>query len=365
MKKENGYLYAVTNDDLKLLETNPEEFWQGVTVIGGFAFRDCTDLTSITIPDGVTKIGAGAFFGCSGLTSITIPDSVTEIGDMAFEDCTGLTSITIPDSVTEIGWDAFFACKALTSISIPDSVREIRQGTFFACKALTEIKVDAGNKNYSSEDGFLYNKGKTKLICCPEGKTSITIPDGVTEIGEEAFYCCTSLTSITISNSVTEIGDDAFYGCTGLQEIIVSASVNDDRVKEAIEDFKGRWIEVETEEIKPDEYYLNLTKQSFMTIDLFPVEKFSEGFVLKLKKAIYQQFEAEIEKIDVENKTQYNAIVEKMKHVKATIDNKQEKYKQYKKEEEIRNRAKDARKNELKDRLNELFPEEDDDGKAE
>ena len=268
MKKRFGVLLKVTNDDLKLLETNPKKFWRGVKKIGESAFTYCRGLTSITIPNGVTKIGDDAFKDCRGLTSITIPTSVTEIGSGAFWDCTGLTSITIPDSVTEIG-------------------------------------------------------------------------------------CL------------------AFYHCKGLQEIIVSASVND-RVKEAITDFKDCWVEVETEEIKPDEYYLDLVKKSPMTIDLFPVEKFSEAFVLKLKKAIYQQFEAEIEKIDVENKTQYNAIVQKMEHVKATLHDKQgkykqkqEKYKQYKKEEEIRNRAKDARKSELKDRLNELFPEEDDDGKDE
>ena len=296
MKKRFGVLLKVTNDDLKLLETNPKKFWRGVkkigesaftycrgltsitipngvtkigddafkdcrgltsitipssvTEIGSGAFWDCTGLTSITIPDSVTEIGIRAFYGCTGLTSITIPDSVTKIGRYAFEGCRGLTSITIPDSVTEIGWEAFCGCIRLTSITIPDSVTEIGEnafygctgltsitipssvtkiggGAFSGCKALTEIKVDAGNKNYSSEDGVLYNKDKTKILHCPEGKTSITIPNSETEIGEGAFSGCTGLTSITIPSSVTKIGDFAFSGCSGLTSITIPDSVTE------------------------------------------------------------------------------------------------------------------------------------------
>ncbi|MBO4733582.1 MAG: leucine-rich repeat domain-containing protein, partial [Clostridia bacterium] len=87
-----------------------------VTSIGNSAFRDCTGLTSITIPDGVTSIGNYTFYDCTGLTSITIPDSVTSIGRGAFKGCTGLKSITIPDSVTEICSGAFGNCTELTDI---------------------------------------------------------------------------------------------------------------------------------------------------------------------------------------------------------------------------------------------------------
>ena len=81
-----------------------------VTNIGSSAFRNCVELTSVTIPNTVTSIGNHAFYKCSGLTSVTIPNSVTSIVDYAFRDCTKLTSITIPDSVTNIGNGAFYGC---------------------------------------------------------------------------------------------------------------------------------------------------------------------------------------------------------------------------------------------------------------
>mgnify|MGYP003181246461 FL=1 len=174
-----------------------------VTSIGDWAFRDCTGLTSIMIPNSVTSIGNGTFNGCSSLTSITIPDSVTSIGYYAFWDCSGLTSITIPNSVTSIGYVAFSGCTGLTSIN-----------------------VASGNNYYSGNNGVLFNKKKTELIRYPEGKsqTSYTIPDSVTSIRGNAFAGCTGLTSIAIPNSVTSIGDWAFDGCTGLKDVYYTGS---------------------------------------------------------------------------------------------------------------------------------------------
>lgn len=199
-----------------------------VTWIGGYAFDNCTSLTSVTIPNSVTSIVFAVFASCTSLTSVTIPDSVTTIGDYAFSGCTSLTSITIPDSVTRIGHYAFFYCTSLASITIPDSVTSIGDSAFSTCTSLTSITVDENNKTYSNnEDGVLFNKDKTTLILYPIGneRTTYTIPDGVTSIGNDAFQGCTSLTSIIIPDSVTSIGNDAFYECSSLTNITIGNSV--------------------------------------------------------------------------------------------------------------------------------------------
>ena len=109
-----------------------------VTSIGDSAFRRCSSLTRITIPNSSNY----AFYGCSGLTEITIPDSVTSIGRSAFSSCTGLTRITIPDSVISIGEYAFSWCRSLTKIAIPHSVTSIGNSAFYNCSNLREINFE-------------------------------------------------------------------------------------------------------------------------------------------------------------------------------------------------------------------------------
>ena len=168
----------------------------------------CTD-TEVVIPatyagKPVTSIGSYAFNGCGSLTSIVIPNSVKSIGDSAFYNCSSLTSVTIGNGVTNIGDRAFYYCSSLT-----------------------EISVSGNNAYYCSENGVLFNKAKTKLICYPAGKTgtSYSIPASVTNIGDCAFGECSSLTSVTIPNSVTSIGRSAFYNCSSLTSIVIPNSV--------------------------------------------------------------------------------------------------------------------------------------------
>lgn len=230
----------------------PSEFdYNGVhykTVeIGASAFRDCKDLTNITIPDSVTNIENLAFNGCTSLSSITIPDSVTHIGMGAFGNCTSLEYIEIPDSVvsfhggtfdgetfdgcsklksvklpanmTHIPRAMFRGCTSLTNITIPDSVTSIDNGAFSGCTSLTNIIIPNGvtSIGIGTIDGGAFS-GCTSL-------TSITIPDSVTHIGGQAFRGCTSLTSMTIPDSVTDIEDGVFARCTSLSDITIPDSI--------------------------------------------------------------------------------------------------------------------------------------------
>ena len=110
-----------------------------VASLGGSCFKDCSGLTSITIPSSVTSLGDHCFDGCSRLTSITIPSSVTSLGDYCFYFCSGLTSITIPSSVTSLGEDCFKDCSGLPSITIPSSVTSLGWSCFLGCKNLETV----------------------------------------------------------------------------------------------------------------------------------------------------------------------------------------------------------------------------------
>jgi hypothetical protein len=245
-----------------------------VTSIGEGAFFGCSSLTDITIPESVTSIGDGAFNDCSSLTAITIPKSVTSIGEMAFNTCSNLISIVvaegnkvydsrngcnaiietssntlimgcagtiIPEGVTSIGMMAFRYCSRLTAITIPESVTEIGDAPFLNCSNLISIVVAEGNKVYDSRGGcnaIIETSSNTLILGCaktiiPEGVTgignaaffgyssltSITIPEGVTSIGESAFAYCSNLTAITFPENMTKIGVQAFCDCTRLSTV--------------------------------------------------------------------------------------------------------------------------------------------------
>ncbi|MBD5260064.1 MAG: leucine-rich repeat protein [Bacteroides sp.] len=195
-----------------------------VTAIGENSFRQCRNMTELTIPTTVSSINDYAFSGCSGLTSVTLP--VTTIGVYAFTSCSKLTSVTFTESLKSIDRDAFYSCPGLTSVYIPKSCTSIGYGAFGGCKMLLSIEVDPENENYASSDGVLFNKDFTTLVLCTTGKKGdYVIPESVTSIEKYAFFNCNDLTSISMPETLTTIGKRAFGYCYGLTSISIPESV--------------------------------------------------------------------------------------------------------------------------------------------
>ena len=251
----------------------------GLTSLGGKAFLNCSSLKSIEIPTGVEQITTDTFRGCSSIETINITGSKTKMTieeTSIFGGCDSLISInvnennekfasidgvlfdkyiqklyiypsakkdkeyTIPSTVIRL-CSAFENCKYLETLNIPSKVQYISQD---GLQGIKNFVVDNNNANFASEDGILYDKGKTVLIKYPTGRTdesytvkkgtakldgysfayannlnSIEISDSVSEVGYCAFLRCKNLKSIKIPNSVKEIGLEAFQECTGLESI--------------------------------------------------------------------------------------------------------------------------------------------------
>ena len=195
-----------------------------VTVIGDFAFYQCSYLesvgivgsgASIELPSCVISISNSAFNGCNSLTSVTIPDSIETIGVNAFASCIKLKDIEISNSVKSIGQSAFKGCTSLVNIVIPDSVTSIGTYAFSGCANLTNITL---SNNITSLGQKIFEKCY-KLA-------NVTIPNSVKSIGDNAFDNCMALTSITIPDSVTSIGLQVFNSCTYLTSVTIPGSVN-------------------------------------------------------------------------------------------------------------------------------------------
>lgn len=188
----------------------------GVTTIDEFAFSHCTNLTNITIPDSVTSIGRGAF-SYSGITSITIPDSVSYLGREAFLNCTNLKSAKLSNNLTTIESSLLSGCKNLISVSNFDRVTSIGDNAFTGCESLKAIDIPDSVKTI----------GKWAFSGCRNSSNKIIIPKGVTRIEEYAFHACNSLRSIIIPDSVTFIGNFAFSECSNLSDVVIPENVTE------------------------------------------------------------------------------------------------------------------------------------------
>jgi TolB-like protein len=214
----------------------------GMPVTGiGWDFEGNSIMSSITIPINII-IGTYVFANCGSLMTITVDQrnaSYSSIDGVLFnKNKTRLIKFppgrtgdyTIPASVITIERGAFMNCNNLTSLTIPASTVNIEEGVvldsknfvFYSCANLMTITVDQRNAYYSSLDGVLFNKDKTRLITFPRGKMgTYTIPASVVTIGSDAFWDCDGLTSVTIPANVTNMERNVFRNCVNLIAITV------------------------------------------------------------------------------------------------------------------------------------------------
>ena len=216
--------------------TEPEVFTSG-------------DYSYILLEDGTVEITKYT----GEADTLEIPDAidgkkVSGIGDEAFRSCSDLTEITIPNSVTSIGDHAFSSCSGMTSVTIPESVEKTGSNPFRACKNLTVINISPDHPYLATIDGVLFSKLDKRLVCYPKAlkENEYTVPQGIRIIGDWAFSDCTSLTSVTLTDSVTSIGEAAFNNCTSLTEITIPDSVT------SIGDYAFFWCKSLTSVTIPD-----------------------------------------------------------------------------------------------------------------
>ncbi|OVE68270.1 cell wall-binding protein [Clostridium diolis] len=214
-----GYMLGSTPNEFGDNVINSSGQFQNVTIEGAWAFYKQTGVimaylgndSNVVIPDKIDNV------------------AIKSIGNKAFYLNKNITNITIPNGITALRRSAFFGCTGLTSINIPASVQSIDGYALSGCTNLKNISVDSNNITFKSVDGVLYSKNGTKLLNYPVGKVDekYAIPDGVTDVGCNAFSGGVNLKSIEIPSTVTSIGSSAFDGCKNLSSITIPDGVID------------------------------------------------------------------------------------------------------------------------------------------
>lgn len=161
-----------------------------------------------TIPSTAKIIGSGAFKGCSLLTEIDL-SGVIRINDNAFAECYGLESVVLGNNLVSLGSEAFMKCIKLASINIPGSLSVISASAFEKCSGLENVVINPGVQ--------LIDKSAFKEC----GIKSVVIGYGVTEIADHAFENCDALTSVNIPEGVALIGASAFADCGGITDVVI------------------------------------------------------------------------------------------------------------------------------------------------
>lgn len=239
-----------------------------IETIGDETFKGCVAIQTIKLPDSVTIIGKGAFESCVALRTVEYSVNLLEIRDTAFKGCTVFRSNVFPLTLEKIGASAFEECQSFRSTIIPFNVTSIGNKAFFHCYGIETLTIDS--LQLTNCGTAIFDECLIREVVFPEGievipanlfsqagfttDCVITIPNTVTEIGNNAFggtnsaednitsvvfeegtkltrignsafKYCTAMTQFTIPDTVVEIGANAFEGCNKITSIVIPESV--------------------------------------------------------------------------------------------------------------------------------------------
>lgn len=174
----------------------------------------------------VTRIGENAFRDCTALVKVAIPESIVMIGDYAFRNCSGVKTLDIPESVKSIGYHPF-ENSSLTALALPDSLQSLDGNPMAGCSTVLTVSINGNNSFFAVANGLLYDKDVALLIGCPARHEGTTIAPTCVAIGPEAFYGCFRASGLIIPEHVAFIGDSAFNDMPRLASLVFPASVGE------------------------------------------------------------------------------------------------------------------------------------------
>lgn len=205
-----------------------------VTTIGAEAFRGCSDLENVTLPRGLKTISQKLFYRCESLSQITLPERLEIIEEAAFAYCTDLESISFPEGLQTVCSSAFIFCESLFEVALPSTPLTLGSSVF-ANSGILEIEIpenvslDQGESAFSSckwlHTVTLKGSGKIGKQAFENCVSLVDLTLGSRTPGDCSFMDCTGLESVTIGEGVKEIGVSAFSGCTSLSEVTLPSTL--------------------------------------------------------------------------------------------------------------------------------------------
>ena len=195
-----------------------------VTCIDGIKGKDRSSIVEIVVPNTVERLGNSVFASMKSLESVEFEGNLIEIGARAFSSCNALKQVRLPDTVKSIG-NAAFRGSGIESIVVPASVEEIGGAAFARCLSLYNIDLDPNNEHFCVVDGVLFSADKKTLCAFPSAREgSYTTPNYVEAVAVGSFSG-SKLTSITVSEGVKQVGDAAFDSCDNLRQVDLPSSL--------------------------------------------------------------------------------------------------------------------------------------------